>query len=311
MIKTVNKSGGIEPIPIGICIRVREDACPSRASTARCAEGHRVDARREAPPRRVRSVYPACWDRLIANRSMAAGQAAPPERKAISAYFGMLLLTLPLLNAAAAPPKATQSGVKKPAPPSLSNPVGAKTAKSSAKGAAKEVFYPVSSQQAADAILADSLGRVFEQGDEHFHKGEYNHVVNLNSIVMEGDPHNVETYSNSAWLLWSTDRGDQAITVLKQGIKANPDTYYMYDEMGTHYWIRLHDPVTALPYYEQAVKFKCPFLTWHNLAHCYTKTQQWDKAVHAWEQAMDYSDDKVAPVQLARARAERDKHKTE
>ena len=217
---------------------------------------------------------------------------------------GMLFVALPALAGAAPPNAAKPQTADKPAPRSLSNLKSAKTPQTT--------LYPVSAQQTADAILADSLGRVYEQGDAHFHKGEYSHVVNLYRIVTQGDPHNVEAYGVSAWLLWSTDRGDQAIDMLKQGVKANPDTYYMYDEIGTHYWIRLRDAATALPYYEQAVKHPdCAASTWHNLAHCYRKTKQWDKAVYAWERAMNYPDDPVARVWLPRARAERDQHKGE
>ena len=85
----------------------------------------------------------------------------------------------------------------------------------------------------------------------------------------------------------------------------------MYDEMGMVYWLYLHDPTSAIPYYEQAVTYKeCPFLTWNGLAHCYEKTNQWDKAVHAWESASQYLKDVAAPANLARARAERDKRKS-
>ncbi len=198
-------------------------------------------------------------------------------------------------------------GAKKPAPASVSHlPTAAKQ-----KGKTKVTLYPASAQETADAIVADSLGRLFDQTDEHFHQGEYNHVVALDRIVAQGDPHNVETYANSAWLLWSTDRNDEAIATLKQGIKANPDTYYMYDELGSHYLMRLHDPVSAAPLYEKAVTFPCPYTTWHNLAHCYEKTKQWDKVVTAWEGAAQYGNDSLAQPRLARARAERDKHKNE
>ena len=106
-----------------------------------------------------------------------------------------------------------------PAPPSLSNP------KIKEKPITK--FYPASSQETADAILADSLGRLYEQGDEHFHKGEFNHTINLNKIVVQGDPHNVEAYAVSAYLLWSTTRNAEAVTVVKAGIKGKSE-YVLY-----------------------------------------------------------------------------------
>jgi len=67
----------------------------------------------------------------------------------------------------------------------------------------------------------------------------------------------------------------------------------------------MKQPAQAIPYYEQAVKFKCPYFTWHGLAHAYEKTNQWDKAVAAWQTATNYQDDDVAAVNLRRAKAER------
>ena len=208
---------------------------------------------------------------------------------------------------------ASQSPVLPPPPsaihnklvlPSVSNPKAGKSGKTQ-----EAKLYPTSAQETADAILADSLGQIFERTDSHWHKGEYNHAVNLCRIVVQGDPHNVEAYGNAALLLWSTDRNDQAIAFLQQGIQANPKTYALYDEMGNHYWLHLKDANTAIPFYEKAVKFNCPWPTWHSLAHCYEKTKQWDKAVSAWEGAARFTDDPLAPGRLERAKQERDKHK--
>ena len=209
------------------------------------------------------------------------------------------------MGACPAQAQISASAKEKPAPPSVSHPETGHSTK------AKPVsLYPTSAEETADAILADSLGRIFdEKADANFHKGEFNHVINLNRIVAQGDPHNVEAYGNSALLLWSTDRNEQAIEFLKQGIQANPKTYYLYDELGSHYWLHLKDPDTAIPYYEKAVAFKCPWATWHSLALCYEKTKQWDKAVTAWESAARFPDDNLAPLRLERARRERDKHK--
>ena len=189
----------------------------------------------------------------------------------------------------------------KPAQPSVSNPKAGK--------AQAVKLYPTSAQEMADAILADSLGQIFEKADSHFHEGEYNHAVNINRIVVQGDPHNVEAYGDAALLLWSSDRNEQAIAFIQQGIQANPNTYYLYDEMGGHYWLHLKDAIAAIPYYEKAVKFKCPWPTWNSLAHCYEKTKQWDKAVSAWEGAARFTDDLIAADRLERAKRERDKHK--
>jgi tetratricopeptide (TPR) repeat protein len=227
-----------------------------------------------------------------------------PLGRLLFATGGMLLLTLLMAVSAHAQKsdgeqKNSLPGASKPAQPSASNP--------SASKPGKITLYPASAQETADAILADSLGRIYDQADEHFHHGEYNHIYNLNRIVVQGDPHNVEAYSNSAYYMWSSDRGEEAIAFLKQGIKANPNTYYMYDELGTYYWLHLKDAVSAIPYYEQAIKFKCPFFTLNLLAYCYEKTGAWDKAVATWRTATQFRDNPQAERHLAHAIAERDK----
>ncbi len=156
---------------------------------------------------------------------------------------------------------------------------------------------------AANAVLADTFSEMREQVDRHFHKGEYNHIVNLERVIVQGEPNDYHAFEDSAWLLWSMDRTPESVAFLKQGLQANPNTFEFYDELGMHYLTHMKDPVTALTYYEQAVKFKCPFFTWNNLAHCYEKTNQWDKAVKAWETASQYPGDDIARVHLRRAEA--------
>jgi tetratricopeptide (TPR) repeat protein len=164
------------------------------------------------------------------------------------------------------------------------------------------VKEPVTQQMLAEAILGDSMRDLDERIDAHFHKGEYSHCINLNRILVQGIPQDVEAYGNAAYLLWSTDHNDEAIAFLKQGITANPSNYYLYDELGMHYALLMKDPARGLPYYEQAVKFDCPALTWNGLANCYEKTNQWDKAVEAWQSAAKFPNNLIAVRRLDRAR---------
>ena len=145
----------------------------------------------------------------------------------------------------------------------------------------------VAEKDLADVILANTMENLNESADEHFHQGEWNHVVNLHRVIVQGEPWRVESYSNCAWLLWSSDRNDQAIAFLKQGIAANPTSYFLLDEMGYHLGINLKKQSEAIPYYEKAMKLKPKFYTAHNLARCYEKTEQWDKALKVWEIAVN------------------------
>jgi tetratricopeptide (TPR) repeat protein len=208
---------------------------------------------------------------------------------------GLMLSTLVIGSALGEGP----AGNKKPHPVSFSN------AKTPEHGDAlgSRILRDVAAEPAtADAITAEVLHELYEQADSHFDAGEYNHCINLNQIVAQGDPHNVETYANNAWLLWSTDRAQEGIATLKRGIEANPDTYYMYDEMGDFYWLYLKNPKAAVPYYEKAVQFKCPWFTWHNLAHCYEQLGEWKQAEAAWEHAAQYPDDPIASIHLKRVK---------
>ena len=228
--------------------------------------------------------------------------ATPPASLLPRALWltGMMVLA-GMLATAASPVFAQSSGQGRKG---HSGPVGAKSTRTNVRKS------PVSQQQMADYILGDTMEALDSLRDVHFHEGEYNHIVNLSYILVQGVPYNMPAYADAAYLLWSTDRNDQAIAFLKQGLRANPNNYYMYDELGSHYLI-MHpsQPAKALPYYEQAVKFHCPYSPWHALARCYEQTNQWDKAVQAWQKAASsYPDDALAPVRMKRAKAELAKH---
>jgi tetratricopeptide (TPR) repeat protein len=184
-----------------------------------------------------------------------------------------------------------------------------------AKSQPTAFYTPEGQQQIADAILTDAVDQLIEQSDVHFDKGEYNHSVNLLRVVVQGNPRRVDAFADAAFLLWSTGQNDPAIAFLKQGLAANPDDYYMYDELGSFYFMRLKDYPNAVTYYEQAIKFKCPFFTWSGLAHCYEKLNQWDKAVKTWEQSTNYVTDGTTNAtmkhNLARAKAELAKRQKE
>ncbi len=192
----------------------------------------------------------------------------------------------------------THPGPQKAPPPSFSN-----TKKTTSKPVASAQPVKISSEDLADAILADAVGEMYDQGDHFYHDGEWNHCINLYRVVENGDPHNVETYCNVAFLLWSSERNSQAIDQLKLGLANNPDNYYMYDELGSHYWLRLKNPATALPYYQKAVSFKAPWSTYHNLAFVYQKLNRWQEAVDTWKQSTKFGDDRVAPLKLKQAEA--------
>lgn len=154
----------------------------------------------------------------------------------------------------------------------------------------------------SDVVLQDAINQMWEQADQHGHEGEYNHFINISLVVVQADPQFRTAYETAAYLLRSTGRLEEAVEVLKQGLKANPDEYYFYDELGQHFLIARNDPRGAITYYEQAIKYKCPWMTHNMLATCYERTNQLDKAVKALERAATYPDNRNARRRLENLR---------
>ena len=158
-------------------------------------------------------------------------------------------------------------------------------AQNAAAGPSKSVL---SGEKRADAINDAVLASLAEITDLHWHKGEYNHIINLDRMIIAGRPDHLDAYANAAWLLWSMNRDAEAVALYQQGLKANPKTAFMYDELGHYYYNRKKDYATAIRYYEKAVTFDdCPDFTYRMLAHSYERNKQLDKALAAWQRAVE------------------------
>ena len=160
-----------------------------------------------------------------------------------------------------------------------------------------------SSEARVELILDEVVNRMVAVTDAHWHKGEYNHNINIARMVMAARPDFVDFYANTGWLLWSMNRDAEAVALYEKGIKANPNTYYMYDELGQYYFMRKKDYPTAIKYYEKAVTFKdAEWRAWNALALCYERTGQLEKSLKAWEKAATYKGNVSAASNMARVR---------
>lgn len=145
-----------------------------------------------------------------------------------------------------------------------------------------------SNQRVADAVVHQAISYLYVQTDRHWHKGEYVHLIQINKMVIAAWPKFTAPYVDSAWLLWSMDRDDEAVALYDQGIAANPDTYEIYYEKGFYMMTRRKDVAAAIPLLERAVAMKdCDPIVLHSLAHAYEKTGQLDKALETWKRAAD------------------------
>lgn len=153
----------------------------------------------------------------------------------------------------------------------------------------------------ADAVTESVIDRLWNLTDRHYHEGEYNHIVHLCKVVYAGDPGHMEAYSNAGYLLWSMGRDAEAVAVYEEGIAANPNSFFMYDELGLYYANRKKDYQRALTYYEKAAEFKdAPIPTLHMLAHCYARTNQPEKELAIWRRAAKIPGNAVAKRNVER-----------
>src|SRR4051794_41128632 len=113
------------------------------------------------------------------------------ERWTVSAILSMAILcAFPLLLEVS----ARAQGKPRPAPRrSFSNPK-----KGQATQTAKKDRKAPTQEQLTDAVLGNSLQLLDVQTERHFHEGEYNHMINLDRIIVQGDPHNMDAYATAA-----------------------------------------------------------------------------------------------------------------
>jgi tetratricopeptide (TPR) repeat protein len=155
-----------------------------------------------------------------------------------------------------------------------------------------------------EAIVDDCVRRLYVSSDAHWHKGEYNHLINLNRMVVAAWPTFTEAYVNAGWLLWSMNRDDEAVALYDAGIAANPNTYALYNEKAFYMVTRKKDWKQGLALLEKAASMKdCAKIVLHTLAHAYERTGQLDRALGTWNRA---ADDAANPGRAA-ARVNRDR----
>lgn len=155
----------------------------------------------------------------------------------------------------------------------------------------------------ANAIADAVVEQLVQYSDLHWHKGEYCHIVNLDKMIVTAQPDNVDAYGNAGWLLWSMNRDAEAIALYDQGLKANPKSYYMFDELGFYYYNRKKDFAKAVKYLEQAAaRDDVKPATLHLLAHSYEKTGNLKLSLKTWERAKKIPGDMAAKTNYERVK---------
>lgn len=146
----------------------------------------------------------------------------------------------------------------------------------------------------------DVVDLLWRKTDFYFHRGDYENAIRLHRLIVEYEPDFTDAYGVCAWLIESQGRDKEALAFLKQGLKANPEVYDLYFEIGNYYFKR-KDPKKAREYWEQAVKYEHPFYVTRMLAHACEKMGDLEASRKVWKQILSQDpNDGVAILNLKR-----------
>ncbi len=147
------------------------------------------------------------------------------------------------------------------------------------------------------------LALVYES-DWWWHKGNYDQCVRCNDALTFLDPSAEDSYSNSAWLLWSGGHHTEAIGVYHRCIEANPQSNHGAFYLGFYYFQHgLH--VEAEPYLRRAVTLRPgDDIARRAYAHCLEKLGRPTEAIAQWEALLQLKpNDGAAVLNLNRLRS--------
>lgn len=138
-----------------------------------------------------------------------------------------------------------------------------------------------------DGITTETLDKLWGYTDHYWHEGDYNRIVDLSRIVVEGDPNDDEVCSAAAYLLWSMGDTPAADWLLNYGLKrATKKQSLFYWNMGFHVFTTKRYK-EALPYLQKAVALGgVPFAAYSTLGHCYDRLGMLPESVKTWEEAV-------------------------
>ena len=126
------------------------------------------------------------------------------------------------------------------------------------------------------------LDRLYRLSDKHFHEGDYFASINCHRQTIAIDPTFVESYTNSAWLLWSMGRELAALSLLERGRERNPDEYELHFDIGFyHYQAKRYG--FAAKEFARAADCECPQHVHRMLAHAREKKGDLPGALRVWQ----------------------------
>lgn len=168
------------------------------------------------------------------------------------------------------------------------------------------------------ARVQKKTDKLWAKSDQAFHDGDYKTAITYHKQIQELDPHDVESFSVSAWLMWSLGENEQALAQIERGLKVNGADWDMWDEAGQHYQLQIGRDADSpllpkmLEAFNRAVELlpadankNDAMMLRRRLAHAAEKNKNYDLALATWRKLVeDYPNDQVNKNNLARLEGE-------
>jgi len=149
-------------------------------------------------------------------------------------------------------------------------------------------------------LFIDAGGVFVVESDVYWHQGVYPQCVRCNETTTFLDPAYVDVYSNSAWLLWSMGQHDRSISVVAQGVSANPKSWEAWYNLGYQH-VLMHEYARAVRPLKRSVALGAPAINYHQYCHALEKSGHPELALKEWQVLLKaFPGDVIAPRQIAR-----------
>jgi tetratricopeptide (TPR) repeat protein len=143
----------------------------------------------------------------------------------------------------------------------------------------------------APVILNNVFDKLGEQADDWFHRGDYKRSIQAFKMRIAYDPSDLQSYFLAAWLLWSSGDDAAAQEMYQSSVRAAPDSYEPYMEIGMH-WSNRRDDRKAALWLFHACNRGAPVAAWKTLSHSYRRLGLLQDAIRIMREAktMDPND---------------------
>ncbi len=152
-------------------------------------------------------------------------------------------------------------------------------------GAQAEPLTASDARASRDEAVAQLVEINNALGDHYFHTGAWDRTVAALERVIRLAPEAVDAYANAAWLLWSTNKTEQALAYYHRLIANNPDNPEAYYIFGQYYFTRKQYQ-EALPQLQRAVALGLTSPKRHVLGHCLVKLERPQDALAFWRRVL-------------------------